>query len=197
MLKISSGILAVFLILLGLEFNGLFTALDPAISKWLQMVIPRVFDVPLSFFSLVGSFEITAGIIGVWALIYWKKTKKVPWGLGFFVLLMVIELFGKTVLVHPGPPADFFRTTLPFYLPTSNVETNGSFPSGHVSRTVFLVTIGFFWAGRHRIVFAFCLLTFAFIMAISRIYLGEHWTSDVIGGLLLGSSMGMMAVRFL
>ena len=41
------------------------------------------------------------------------------------------------------------------------------------------------------------LFLFNVAMLISRVSLGEHWTTDVIGGALLGLSSGIFALIFL
>ena len=41
------------------------------------------------------------------------------------------------------------------------------------------------------------LIVFNIAMLVSRISLGEHWTTDVIGGALLGLSSGIFALIFL
>jgi len=146
----------------------------------------------------LGSFEITALAIGIIALFVFKKEKKIFWGLIFFGAILVFEMIGKLGVYHPGPPNDLFRYTLPFSFPTSYVSTAGSFPSGHVSRTAFLAVmliVIFFRRRSSKIMVAVFLLA----MVLSRIYLGEHWASDTIGGLLLGGSMafGFSAVTWI
>jgi undecaprenyl-diphosphatase len=66
-----------------------------------------------------------------------------------------------------------------------------SFPSGH--STVNLVLYGFlaFLIGRElhprwRLPVAFGAAVFVLLIAFSRIYLGAHWLSDVVGGLAFG-----------
>ena len=81
--------------------------------------------------------------------------------------------------------------------PGSLVATSGaSFPSGHsiaASVTVLAMVIVLVSPGRHRVAWAVGAVTFAVMMALSRAYLGAHWLSDAIAGLLLGTSCALLA----
>ena len=57
-----------------------------------------------------------------------------------------------------------------------------SFPSGHATGTMILAL----WFGYHYKKWMPYFLTFALIISFSRVYVGVHWTSDVLGGMLLG-----------
>jgi membrane-associated phospholipid phosphatase len=81
--------------------------------------------------------------------------------------------------------------------PGSLVATSGaSFPSGHsiaASVTVVAMVIVLVSPGRHRVAWAVGAVSFAVLMAASRAYLGAHWPSDAIAGLLLGTSCALLA----
>ena len=81
--------------------------------------------------------------------------------------------------------------------PGSLVATSGaSFPSGHsiaASVTVFGAVIALVPAGRRRVAWGLAAAFFALLMALSRAYLGAHWLSDAIAGLLLGTSCALLA----
>ena len=81
--------------------------------------------------------------------------------------------------------------------PGSLVATSGaSFPSGHsiaASVTVLAMVIVLVSPGRHRVAWAVSAVTFAVMMALSRAYLGAHWLSDAIAGLLLGTTCALVA----
>ena len=79
----------------------------------------------------------------------------------------------------------------------SLVATSGtSFPSGHsiaASVTVVAAVIAVVPPGRRRAVWGAAAVVFSILMALSRAYLGAHWLSDAIAGVLLGTSCALLA----
>lgn len=163
---------------------GMTRGMDLATTQIIQAVVPRSWDVTLSVLSLVGSVEITTVLVIAAAWILKKNWKFVLVVLVIYGMGMSAELVGKLFLDHPNPPERFFRYQLPFALPSSGVQTGNSYPSGHSFRTVFLVILAWRLAKNHNQKIA--LAAYTAFMLLSRVSLGEHWTSDVIGGGLLG-----------
>lgn len=64
-----------------------------------------------------------------------------------------------------------------------------SFPSGHTMHATCFSTI-ILW---HQPEFAFILVPFSILIAISRMVLGMHYPSDVICGAIMGIALGALA----
>ena len=71
---------------------------------------------------------------------------------------------------------------------------NSSFPSGHTLEAFAMATAITFIISNKKIVIAVFL--WAFLVAYSRMLLGVHYPSDVLGGLLIGSFIGWSVSQF-
>ncbi len=67
-------------------------------------------------------------------------------------------------------------------------QSGFSFPSGHVVFAFFC--LGFIWKDFKR--FRYIWLVIAILIGFSRLYVGVHYLSDVIGGVLVGLFFGML-----
>jgi undecaprenyl-diphosphatase len=70
-------------------------------------------------------------------------------------------------------------------------QTSVSFPSNHAANAAAAATIAT-WAA--PVISPFCILL-ALLIGISRVYLGQHWPTDVLGGWALGFVIGFVFIQ--
>jgi len=182
-----------------LVHEDLFTQLDFNTTVRLQDNLSRRFDIFFSYFSDIGSFE----PVVIFLIVILFLRRKIVAGLGTFFLFgmfHILELYGKLFVEHTPPPQFLLRTLHQVEFPQFHIRAEYSYPSGHSGRAIFIVSFLLFWLWRSKspriLKFGLSgvLLLYGILMLLSRVYLGEHWLSDVIGGSILGLSFGILSV---
>lgn len=158
--------------------------LDSAIARWFDNIRIGVLTGLFKVMNLLGGGWVTIPLrVGVTALLLIRRR---------FVALSMFVLTWAASEVLLAWLKDFFHRGRPL---GALVDTTGfSFPSGHAvagSALVVALVLVSFPPGERRRKWELLAVGFAFVMALSRVYLAAHWFSDVVTGVLLGSGIAL------
>jgi membrane-associated phospholipid phosphatase len=146
-------------------------------------------------FTILGSGW-SALLLG--PLVYWRRTRRFAQALVIAIIIQGIAIWSVKHVVGRTRPWIALGYPPPFGAPH-----DGSFPSGHASGSFcvaafLVVALPAAWPAvsgapwRARLVAAGSVVIAVFV-CLSRVYLGCHWPTDVMGGALMGSCVGATA----
>jgi undecaprenyl-diphosphatase len=171
-----------------------YFGIDLSITRAVQSYHGALFDALMRGLSWLG-FVPQVNVLGALAILIlfiaglrWEAVAAM-----FAMCAVALGALVKIIVIRPRPSADLVHVFQ--QLPTSG------FPSGHTLMAAafygFLAFLGYTllkpsW-GRTVFLVAFALLIG--LMGPSRIYLGQHWFSDVAGAYVLGSLWLALTIR--
>jgi undecaprenyl-diphosphatase len=162
-------------------YTHLLEPFNQLVLHWFSQLRQPLLDGPALAFTLLGDPPVLVAAAVVFSLALWFR--------GYYAA--AAHIVAATLLTACLVWVLKFTFAMPRPDEVLNPPSSGAFPSGHSAGiTVFVTLIAGFIAGENdnrKRWQAYILLSLPLVpVAVSRLYLGVHWFTDIIGGILLG-----------
>lgn len=177
------------LIFINVILHGPLTYLNINVFHFFGELRVNVLDkiaVVIVSFGYYQMLTVTVAALICWLVLcrYWLAA--IHWFIGWMCVLGSVFVF-RLIYFSPRPSG------------LLHVPTTSSFPSGHVTGSVvFYVLFAFMFARdlplKIRKYIYWAVTIFCVAIALSRLYLGVHWLTDVIAGVCLGGTILLFTI---
>lgn len=177
---------ATLLLAIGLGVLVTIRALNPEglDAEWMEEIVEHrspLWEVPARVFDFIGGGWFGVFVVPVGIAVAFLVARR-PWAASAFIFGSAVSS-GVVQLMKVG-----FGRARPteILLPLDSP----SFPSGHTANAATIVVLLALLLRRRWIAIAGAV--YVILMALSRTYLGAHWVTDTIGGMLVGGAMAVL-----
>jgi len=180
---------ACFAALTALVQSHALLGFDYHTTVWLNARGNRFTDWTMSVITDAATPELSIVLCGVLVVFLWWRFGWRPAACLFaaFVGGTVLEIALKNYVTQPGPHGLINRYM--FGAGWFHIKYPYAYPSGHALRALLLIGTIALWVMPRGAAFWW---TLAALVGVSRLYLGHHWTSDVLGGAVLAAALLMV-----
>jgi undecaprenyl-diphosphatase len=178
-IKVRYNLLSMFLVILLASFF-----LDNSVAAFAETLQTPIMDEIMGWFSNVLTVLLVLVVLTGLFLYQEKKNSYIVVLFGSFFLSILSTILLKLIVLRPRPGG--IETIIISMFGNTLAIPDYSFPSMHAAAAFSVLPvldekfskIKLFW------------IIFAVMVALSRIYLGRHYLSDVTGGILIGYIIG-------
>lgn len=192
------ALVAVFVIFTMVVASGATFEADDAVSRYFKSIHGNAgLDAAMIAITTLGDMT-TLFVFGIVITII-RRTRKV--GMIFLIALVTLAvavMYIKPLVGREIPPYGFVPAIdLPekFTLESDSpgpIATGFSYPSGHTANaTALAFIVGFALYNKSKTA-AYALWAFPVIIGITRLYLTQHYPTDIIGGFLFGGIVSVV-----
>lgn len=184
--KLTIGILATLALAISIyaRFTPMFPG-DLSLTLWLQSFDNHLMISTMECISFIfGGWSAVLVVVATGIVVWWRigrlEAIMIPAG----GLITLVNTALKLAINRPRPSADLVRVLAP--------EQGNGFPSGHAFFVILILGLTAYFIFINlknrvlRILVLAGLIALILLTGISRVYLGVHWPSDVVGGYLIG-----------
>ncbi|WOV92490.1 MAG: phosphatase PAP2 family protein [Candidatus Nitrosoabyssus spongiisocia] len=181
-----------FLILTTFVYFGFFDQFDQASITYFQNFFGNdILDGFMLLVTEIGTIYYMLGFSIVLLII--RRTRRI----GAVLLILMVSTTIVTGYIKCGVdrdrPSEEFAEN-PFQMTPSRDTfslfcgsgADASFPSGHAARAMALAVVLGYIASKYFPRGSYLILIYPILMSISRVYISQHYPTDVIGGMIIG-----------
>ncbi len=169
--------------------NPYIIKVDATISSIINNSGSSLTDDFMIWMSMYGR-EVVWPVVIVFMSIFagWKGKKIALILVISFLIIIPLNTLFKNFFERPRPPVEAQEIHI-------SQETDFAYPSGHASIvTAGALTLIILFRREKELILSIILACEAALVCISRIYLGDHYLFDVIGGILLGAGISLLSI---
>lgn len=186
-MKTIFSIVLFVIFLLGVYFNEYLIWIDDFSYSIVSLFISDTMTTIMKFITFFAD-PIWCILFSVLVIIFWKKIRK-----AFLINLIFVFMLNYILKL-------IFSRTRPIDI-NIITETGYSFPSGHamISLAIYGFLAYLLWESdyKYKKIGVSLLVLLIVLIGISRIYLGVHYTSDVIAGFIVSLGYLLLFIDFI